>query len=310
MRDHISDNFTQPGIELWSSLDITKRSTGTLGLFVDSFPQQTVAKPAEQALSNPSFFINGIGMEFILIPAGSFMMGSDKLKDKKADIIEIPQHRVNISKPFYLGKYAVTQAQWTAVMENNPSWFKGRSNPVEMVSWDDAQDFIRRLNRLEEHNHCRLPTEAEWEYAARAGTTNVYSFGDDAADLGSYAWYYVNSAKTTQPVGLKEPNAWGLYDMHGNVWEWVQDRLGINYYRKSPLFDPRGPASGVYRAARGGDWCAVEMSCRSAGRGGTLPSARFDGLGFRLALSPVEQQDGAASGASATERERKADHSA
>jgi formylglycine-generating enzyme required for sulfatase activity len=308
MREHISDNITQPETELWPSLSTTKSSAGTLGNFVDSFAQQIILEPAEQVLCNHFFFINSIGMEFILISAGSFMMGSDKLKDKNADNIEIPQHRVNISQRFYLGRYAVTQAQWTAVMENNPSRFKGRSNPVEMVSWDDAQDFIRRLNRQEGHNRCRLPTEAEWEYAARAGTTSVYSFGDDAADLGRYAWYYVNSSKTTQPVGLKEPNAWGLYDMYGNVWEWVQDRLGINYYRKSPLSDPRGPLSGVYRAARGGDWCAVEMSCRSAGRGGTLPGTRFDGLGFRLALSPVEQQDGATGAASATERERTVDH--
>jgi formylglycine-generating enzyme required for sulfatase activity len=260
-------------------------------------------EPAEQALCNPSFFINSIGMEFILIPAGSFMMGSDKLKDKKTDKVEVPQHMVDISKPFYLGKYAVTQTQWTAVMENNPSRFKGRSNPVEMISWDDAQGFIRRLNRLEEHDRCRLPTEAEWEYAARAETTSVYSFGDDPADLGRYARYYVNSGTTAQPVCLRDPNTWGLYDMNGNVWEWVQDRLGINYYGKNPLSDPRGPVTGVYRATRGGDWCAVELSCRSAGRGGTLPDARFDGLGFRLALSPVEQQDGASGAASATERE-------
>ena len=166
-------------------------------------------------------YTNSIGMEFMLIPAGTFMMGSEKgYADEK------PQHRVTISRPFYLGKYEVTQAQWEAVMGNNPSRFDGRNNPVEQVSWEDVRVFIARLNAHEGHTRYRLPTEAEWEYAARAGSTSAYSFGDDAARLGQYAWYGDNSGKTTHPVGQKLPNAWGLHDMHGNVWEWVQGWYG------------------------------------------------------------------------------------
>jgi formylglycine-generating enzyme required for sulfatase activity len=130
----------------------------------------------QRALGAEKIYANSIGMEFILIPSGSFMMGSNKSKDKDAYDSEMPQHRMTISKPFYLGKYEVTQAQWEAVMGNNPSKFKGRNNPVEMVSWDDVQEFIKRLNRKDGTNKYRLPTEAEWEYAAKAGTAGVYLF--------------------------------------------------------------------------------------------------------------------------------------
>jgi formylglycine-generating enzyme required for sulfatase activity len=166
-------------------------------------------------------------MEFVLMPAGTFTMGSPA-SDPNAYDDEKPAHQVTISKPFYMGKYEVTQAQWKAVMgsENNPSYFKGDSLPVDHVSWRDVQEFIQKLNRREEQASgvfCRLPTEAEWEYAARAGTTTLYSFGDDAAELDDYAWYAGNADHTSYPVGQKKPNAWGLYDMHGNVSEWCQD---------------------------------------------------------------------------------------
>jgi formylglycine-generating enzyme required for sulfatase activity len=237
-------------------------------------------------------FTNSIGMEFVLIPAGSFMMGADKNFEDTVDN-ETPRHRVSISKPFYLGKYEVTQAQWTAVMGNNPSNFKGRrSNPVEQVSWNDAQAFIKRLNQKEGHNRYRLPTEAEWEYAARAGTTGRYSFGDDAGQLGRYAWCGENyNSGSTHPVGQKKPNAWGLYDMHGNVLEWVQDRYGD--YSNSSVTDPTGPSSGSDRVSRGGGWFFNPQGCRTAVRDGVPPDFRRgfpDGLyainGFRLALSP------------------------
>ena len=130
-------------------------------------------------------------------------------------------HRIEISQAFYLGKYEVTQAQWKDVMGKNPSGFKGDNRPVEEVSWEDVQEFIRRLNAREQGVTYRLPTEAEWEYAARAGSTTAYSFGDDTLQLGEYAWYWENADGTTHPVGQLKPNAWGLYDMHGNVWEWV-----------------------------------------------------------------------------------------
>jgi formylglycine-generating enzyme required for sulfatase activity len=234
-------------------------------------------------------YTNSIGVEFVLIPAGSFVMGADKNEKKawnveKAGDAETPQHKVSIGKSFYLGKYEVTQTQWTAVMGSNPSHFKGQNNPVERVSWDDAQEFINRLNQKEGHTRYRLPTEAEWEYAVRAGTTSTYFFGDDADQLGSYAWKG-NSGDTTHPVGQKQPNAWGLYDMYGNVWEWVQDWYGEEYYSGSPSIDPRGPSSGSSRVVRGGGWYCSAADCRSAERRGNSPGYRSDILGFRLALS-------------------------
>jgi formylglycine-generating enzyme required for sulfatase activity len=236
---------------------------------------------------------NSIGMEFVLIPAGSFLMGTDKnyveAEEYYEDYNETPQHRVSISEPFYLGACEVTQAQWMAVMGSNPSVFAGRDNPVEHVSWNDAQEFIRRLNRKEGHNRYRLPTEAEWEYACRAGTAGAYSFGDDAALLGRYAWYWYNSGGKTQPVGQKRPNAWGLYDMHGNVSEWVQDWYEERYDSDSPGSDPEGPSAGSSRVLRGGAWLDDADCCRSTSRCGGPPDSRFFSLGFRLALSPEKR---------------------
>ncbi|MDR1922574.1 MAG: formylglycine-generating enzyme family protein [Candidatus Adiutrix sp.] len=229
---------------------------------------------------------NSLGMEFVLIPAGSFTMGADK-NFEKANDWETPAHRVTISQPFYLGKYEATQSQWEAVTGYNPSWFKGQNNPVEQVSWEDVQVFIEKLNQKEGGNKYRLPTEAEWEYAARAGTTNIYSFGDDAEALGRYAWYGEDAySGSTHPVGQKEPNPWGLYDMHGNVWEWVQDWYGENYYAGSPATDPQGPPSGSSRVDRGGGFSNDAGSCRSAIRLGVTPVGRIRNLGFRLAFSP------------------------
>ena len=152
-------------------------------------------------------------MQFALIPAGEFPMGSASGGDN-----ERPVHTVRISKPFYLGIHEVTQGQWETVMGNNPSKFKGDANrPVEMVSWEEVQKFIDKLNSKEGGTKYRLPTEAEWEYAARAGSATAYSFGDDSGQLGKYAWFEGNAGSTTHPVGKLQPNAWGLYDMHGNV---------------------------------------------------------------------------------------------
>lgn len=247
---------------------------------------ETPAKPAAQ----PEEYTNSIGMEFVLISAGSFNMGADKNFEDAFDY-ETPVHRVTISKPFYLGKYEVTQAQWVAVMGNNSSKFKGRNNPVEMVSWDDVQIFIDRLNQKEGHDRYRLPTEAEWEYAARAGMESIFSFGDDAAQLGSHAWYGESwDTGGTHPVGQKQPNAWGLYDMYGNVWELVQDLYGENYYAESPSTDPEGPSSGEYRVDRGCSWVNAVKYCRSASRYRIIPDGRYMNLGFRLALSPDRQR--------------------
>jgi formylglycine-generating enzyme required for sulfatase activity len=240
---------------------------------------------ASSARAAENAYTNGIGMEFVLIPAGSFTMGADK-NFEDADDAETPQHPVSISKPFYLGKFEVTQEQWSAVMGNNPSNVKGLNNPVEQVSWNDVQVFITRLNKQEGHSRYRLPTEAEWEYAARAGTTSAYSFGDDADSLGRYAWYQDNSGVETHAVGQKEPNAWGLYDMHGNVFEWVQDWYGARYYSNSPGADPKGPSSGEDRVIRGGGLDSDAWGCRSANRVEGAPKDPISDIGFRLALSP------------------------
>jgi TPR repeat protein len=234
----------------------------------------------------PKTYSNSVYMEFVLIPAGSFTMGEDK-HFRFEVISKAPPHRVTISKPFYLGKYEVTQEQWMAVMrDRSRSRFEGRNNPVENVSWDDVQEFIRRLNSKERTDKYRLPTEAEWEYAARAGTTSAYSFGDDEGSLGRYAWYRRNSGEKTHPVGQKQPNPWGLYDMHGNVWEWVQDWYTLSYYADSPDTDPKGPSTGANRMLRGGSWNDIENYLRSAARKTNSPRARDDTYGFRLAISP------------------------
>lgn len=236
-----------------------------------------------QAGASEKTYTNSIGMKFVLIPSGSFMMGADpNFEDASSD--ETPRHRVTISKAFYLGKFEVTQSQWVAVMGHNPSKFKGRSNPVDTVSWDDARSFVRKLNQMEGTDKYRLPTEAEWEYAARAGTESTYSFGDDVSDLGGYAWYWDNSGKKTHPVGQKGANAWGLHDMHGNVWEWVQDWYGENYYSQGRSTDPQGPSSGDFRVLRGGSWFNFAVSCRTAIRYCYSPDFRDEGRGFRVLL--------------------------
>jgi formylglycine-generating enzyme required for sulfatase activity len=198
---------------------------------------------------------------------------------------------VRITKPFYLGKFLVTQEQWAAVMGNNPSRrFKGPKNPVEMVAWNDCQEFLEKLNAKigTQRGKFVLPTEAQWEYACRAGSTTRYCFGDDESGLGEYAWYRANSDMKTHQVGEKKPNAWGLYDMHGNVWEWCADWYG-GYYANSPTDDPTGPATGSDRVLRGGSWINVTGNCRSANRFWITPVYRSDDLGFRVSQVPVDR---------------------
>jgi len=229
----------------------------------------TAATPAELTLD----LGGGVTMELVLIRPGKFTTGAGEYG-----------REVTISKPFYMGVTEVTQAQYQAIMGPNPSEFKGATNPVEMVSWNDAAEFCKKLSE-KTRQPVRLPTEAEWEYACRAGTRTAYSFGDDASALGEYAWHGGNSEGKPHPVGQKKPNAWGLYDMHGNVWEWCADWYGG--YPKGPATDPSGPASGGARVLRGGSWYrggsgAFRCACRG-GYGG--PAHRGDRGGFRCAIT-------------------------
>jgi len=228
----------------------------------------------------PTPSATAIGMKFTLIPAGEFMMGSD---DEASFDDERPVHRVKIPKPFYLGTFPVTQREWKAVMGSNPSRFRGDDNlPVETVSWDDAQEFIKKLNGQEGTDTYRLPSEAEWEYACRAGTTTRYSFGYSDSKLGEYAWYYDNAGDMTHPVGQKKPNQWGLYDMHGNVWEWVQDTRHSDY-DGAPTDGSAWAGSGSDRVHRGCSWCNDFEFCSSSFRFPLLPGPRRAvNLGFRL----------------------------
>jgi formylglycine-generating enzyme required for sulfatase activity len=221
-----------------------------------------------------------VTLQVELIQAGWFMMGSDAgYADGQ------PVHMVTISEDFYIGRYEVTQGQWLAVMGTSPSYFSGSSDlPVEWVSWEDAVEFCDTASAATGYT-VRLPTEAEWEYACRAGTATEYYFGDDENNLGDYAWYQANSDNRTHEVGGKLPNDWDLYDMHGNVWEWCSDWYGSTYYAVAPAIDPAGPASGTYRVLRGGSWgrsSGLESAVR--GRGGT--QVRYNGLGFRVVLEP------------------------
>ena len=228
---------------------------------------------------------NLIGMQFKLIPAGEFLMGSPA-DDPDQSSGETPQHRVRITKPYYLGVYEVTQGEYQKVMGKNPSEFKGLTRPVEQVSWEDATEFCRKLSQMDTRFNYRLPTEAEWEYACRAGTTTRYICGDDWDP--DYGWFDSNSSNQTHPVGEKRPNAWGLHDMHGNVYEWCQDWYNSGYYGSSPSDDPLGASTGSIRVYRGGSWGSYPRGCRSAGRDWSAPAFRYDGLGLRVARVPAD----------------------
>ena len=252
-------------------------------------PAETVSSPETPNSSDePSAkagvpAVNSIGMRFVPIPAGTFTMGEGKTATP---------HKVTLTQEFHLGQYEVTQEQYEQVMGTNPSQFKGPQNPVEKVSWDDAVEFCRKLSAMPAEKKAgyvyRLPTEAEWEYACRAGTKTTYSFGDSDSELGDYAWYNENSGNTTHPVGQKKPNRWGLYDMHGNVWEWCQDWYGD--YPSGSVTDPTGAASGSYRVLRGGSFVHRSSNVRSAFRSNYQPANRLNYVGFRPArtyrLSP------------------------
>jgi formylglycine-generating enzyme required for sulfatase activity len=219
------------------------------------------------------------------IHPGTFMMGSEN-----GGLDEWPQTEVTLSMPYWLGKTQVTQAQWEAIMGTIFSTFTGPTLPVESVSWDEAMAFCAALTRREEAAgrlpagyEYTLPTEAQWEYACRAGTS-----GDYAGDMDAMAWYIQNSGYKTHPVATKQANAWGLYDMHGNVWEWCRDRVGD--YPGDSVTDPNGPASGSCRIFRGGCWSYAAAHCSSTHRSKGERGFRLGDLGFRLALAPKVEQ--------------------
>ncbi len=235
--------------------------------------------------------VNSVDIVLVPIPPGEFTMGSPESEIDRLD--NETQHEVKITKAFYLSVHEVTQQQYEQVMSENPSAFSGLGDlkdyvsgidtsqlPVESVSWNDAVELCNRLNKSEGVEY-RLPTEAEWEYACRAGTTTAYSFGNDVAQLGEYAWYGDNSELTTHPVGELKLNAWGLYDMHGNVWEWCQDWYGP--YDLQVVSDPTGPASGEHRVSRGGAFFSLPGGVRAAIRFTNRPDNRIRIIGFRLA---------------------------
>jgi len=229
----------------------------------------------------------GATMDFVWIDPGTFTMGTTEELGRSDN--EGPQHEVTIRRGFYLGQYEITQGQWEAVMETTP-WSgqsyvrENPSHPAVYISWNHVQEFIQRLNAAAGEQIYRLPTEAEWEYACRAGTTTRWSFGDYEGLVGEYAWYTVNAyrvgEKYAHAVGTKLPNPWGLHDMHGNVWEWVQDWWGS--YTSGSQVDPTGPATGVRRVMRGGDFSGHARGARSANRSHAEPPARYRGIGARL----------------------------
>jgi formylglycine-generating enzyme required for sulfatase activity len=251
---------------------------------------------AQKLISSDQVRTNSVGMKLVWIPPGEFMMGSkfspwEVTRRYNGSPVryqnEHPQRKVMLTRGFWLAESEVTQAQYRAVMGGNPSDYRGDNLPVEMVSWHDAMEFCRKLSQREGRTYS-LPTEAQWEYAARAGTDTAYCFGDDPSQLGEYAWYG-SGTSGRHPVKKKKPNAFGLYDMHGNVWEWCLDWYQGSYNGLGHV-DPIGPSSGQSRVARGGAWHVYAGPYRSALREGYNPDARnrYRDVGFRVLLVSVE----------------------
>jgi formylglycine-generating enzyme required for sulfatase activity len=277
----------------------------TLAAAVFVLPTLTAPVPVKKPVKE---ITNSIGMKLVRINPGTFTMGSTKDEDEK------PEHEVEITKAFYMGVYTVTQAEFKKVMGYNPSYFsqdgEGKTGvtygvkpaggkakvpadtskfPVENVSWEEAKEFCEKLTKEEKskRREYRLPTEAEWEFACRAGTRTKYHSGEDEDDLKKVAWYTANSDSRTHQVGTKDANAWGLHDMHGNVWQWCADCYAKDYYRKSGKEDPKGPESGTSRVLRGGSWFIDDdaRKCRSASREFSDPGIRDHVNGFRVACA-------------------------
>ncbi len=246
---------------------------------------QAQTPAANQADLTKATFINSVGMRFVRMPAGAFQMGSTGGKGEPS---ERPQHSVEFAKPFFMGACEVTQTQWKAVIGSNPAKFPGDDHPVEFVSWVDAQAFVARLNERENGNDYRLPSEAEWEYACRAGSRSTYPHGEDEASLPMYAWFDANAGGAPQAVGKKQPNAWGLFDMEGNVWEWCQDTWHETY-QGAPGNGSAWVAGGdtAQRVIRGGSWAFGAVELGSSARMPFRAESRVgDSLGLRVVVTP------------------------
>lgn len=248
---------------------IVVNSSSTSFVFTMKQSEETIS-PVLQALIN----------NMVRIEGGTYTMGATYEQDKDAEEDEKPIHQITL-EDFSIGKYEVTQEEWQTVMGNNPSFFKGTKRPVEQVSWEDCQAFIRKLNQLT-GKRFRLPTEAEWEYAARGGKHSLGYKYSGSDDIEHVAWYGDNSGNETHSVGEKQPNEIGLYDMSGNVWEWCQDWFGR--YASNSQSNPIGASRGHYRVNRGGSWFSLSKYCRSSYRVSDTPSNRHYYLGLRLAL--------------------------
>jgi formylglycine-generating enzyme required for sulfatase activity len=308
--------------EVRVGLDLQAHLKRLIDRFDRLFSEREVGKELKQKQVNnelgreltPKKYTNSIGMEFVLIPAGRFEMGGGEAEWFLR--LEHPRHVVWIEQPFYLQSMEVTLGEWRRFTEetgykteaetgggafvlsgsmwemkkdthwDNPLFHQDDRHPVTCVSWNDILAFIHWLNRVDDESAYRLPTEAEWEYATRAGTTTIFSFGDEDRKLGEYAWFIFNSGSQTHPVGSKKPNSWGLYDMHGNVNEWVTDDWHDSYENapadgRAWINDPRG----LDRVLRGGSWSSDARGCRSAARHSTSFDSRKSSIGFRLAKS-------------------------
>ncbi|MBN2308414.1 MAG: formylglycine-generating enzyme family protein [Candidatus Hydrogenedentes bacterium] len=257
-----------------------------------------VSAHAAETPAAPKPVTTASGVEMVLLPGGTFSMG-----DNDGEVDE-PEHRVTVS-PFYIDAHEVTQSEYERVMGENPSKVKGDKNPVEQIRWSDAVRYCNARSRQEglepaydlknwtcrfDVDGYRLPTEAEWEYACRAGTDSAYSFGDGEAALPQYGWFERNARGKPRPTGTRKPNPWGLHDMHGNLWEWCNDFYQVDYYANSPDTDPRGPASGEKKVLRGGCWNSTPDACRAAYRYNEDPAYTdacfgYDIYGFRCVRS-------------------------
>ena len=234
------------------------------------------------AIKVETFYVNGVSFEMVYVEGGSFDMGATTEQGSDAYDWEKPVHSVTLSD-YYIGKCEVTQELWEAVMGSNPSNFKGAQNPVEQVSWNDCQEFVSRLNRLTGRTF-RLPTEAEWEYAARGGNQSLHYKYSGIGNIGNVAWYNRNSGGSTHAVGTKTANELGIYDMSGNVWEWCSDRYGD--YSAGAQTNPQGPSSGSRRVLRGGSWDDYASCCRVSYRDYYGPGGSSIHSGLRLVLVP------------------------